>query len=48
MAAILPAAISAIEVIREKAQADIAAPAASVRITPSATKIVDWEVKFVK
>ena len=27
-------------------QTDIATPVASVRITPSATKVVDWQVKF--
>ena len=30
----------------QKVETDIAVPVASVRITPSATKIVDWQVTF--
>ena len=40
--------LEAAEVSGEKVDTDIAAPVASVRITPSATKVVEWKMTFAK
>lgn len=43
-----PPANAPAEVDGEKAVARAEAPVASVRIVPSATKVVDWRIRFTK